>query len=155
VYLVDTNIVSADAPSKTGVSPALLAWMDEHSADLYMSAVSIAEIESGIAKLHRQGATRRADDLTAWLDTLLQLYEDRILPFDVPVARIAGALSDVARSKGHAPGFVDVAIAATAARRGFTILTTNIRHFEPLGVPFLDPFVRLPPSRPSPSADRA
>jgi predicted nucleic acid-binding protein len=146
VYLVDTNIVSAGGPSKTGASPALVGWMDEHSADLYMSAVSIAEIESGIAKLHRQGARRKADDLTAWLDTLLHLYEERVLPFDVPTARIAGALSDLARSKGHAPGFVDVAIAATAERLGFTILTTNVRHFEPLGVPFLDPFAGLPPS---------
>jgi predicted nucleic acid-binding protein len=145
VFLVDTNVVSAGARSKNGASPALIAWMDERSADLYMSAVSIAEIESGIAKLHRQGAKRKAGDLTAWLDTLLHLYEDRVLPFDVPTARIAGALSDLARSKGHAPGFVDVAIAATAERLGATILTTNIRHFEPLGVPFLDPSAGLPP----------
>jgi predicted nucleic acid-binding protein len=144
VYLVDTNVVSAGAPSKTS-SAALVGWMDEHSADLYMSAVSIAEIEDGIARLRRQAASRRADDLTAWLDALLHLYNERVLPFDVPAARIAGALSDLARSKGHAPGFVDVAIAATAKRRGFTILTTNVRHFEPLGVPFLDPFAGLPP----------
>jgi predicted nucleic acid-binding protein len=63
----------------------------------------------------------------------------------VPAARIAGALSDFARSKGQAPGFVDVAIAATAKCRGLTILTTNIRHFEPLGVAFFDPFSSLPP----------
>jgi hypothetical protein len=76
----------------------------------------------------------------------LHLYGERILPFDVPAARIAGALSDVARSKGQAPGFADVAIAATAKRRGLTILTTNVRHFAPLGVPFLDPFAGLPPA---------
>lgn len=143
MYLVDTNVVSASAPSKA--PDALVAWMDPHSADLYMSAVSIAEIEAGIARLRRQGAGRRADDLAAWLDTLLHLYGERILPFDVPAARIAGALADLARSKGHAPGFADVAIAATAKRRGFTILTANARHFEPLGVPFHDPFAGLPP----------
>jgi toxin FitB len=60
-------------------------------------------------------------------------------------ARTAGALSDLARNRG-APGFADVAIAATAKCRGFTILTTNVRHFEPLGVPFSDPFAGLPPS---------
>jgi predicted nucleic acid-binding protein len=90
----------------------------------------------------------KAERLTAWLDTLLHLYQERVLPFDVGAARIAGALSDLARSKGHAPGFVDLAIAATAKLRGFAILTNNARHFEPLGVPFLDPFVELPPRRP-------
>jgi predicted nucleic acid-binding protein len=144
VYLVDTNVVSAGAPSKIP-SVALVTWMDEHSADLYMSSVSIAEIESGIARLRRQGSNRRADDLAAWLDTLLHLYEERVLPFDVRAARIAGALFDLGRSRGQAPGFADVAIAATAKCRGFTILTTNVRHFEPLGVPFLDPFAGLPP----------
>ena len=113
MYLVDTDVVSAGAPSKAS-SAALVTWMDEHSVDLYLSAVSIAEIEAGIARLRRQGGKRRADELTLWLDTLLHLYEERVLPLDVPAARIAGALSDLARSKGHAPGFADVAIAACA-----------------------------------------
>jgi predicted nucleic acid-binding protein len=145
VYLVDTNIVSAGAPAKRRTSPELVTWMDGNSASLYMSAVSIAEIEAGIARLRRQGSGRKADGLTAWLDTLLHLYQDRVLPFDVATARTAGALFDLARSKGHAPGFVDVAIAATAKLRGFAILTTNARHFEPLGIPFIDPSKKLPP----------
>jgi toxin FitB len=144
VYLVDTNVVSASAPSKA--PGPLVTWMDDHSADLYMSAVSIAEIEAGIARLRRQGASRRADDLTAWLDTLLHLYGERILPFDVPAARISGALCDLARSTGQAPGFADVAIVATAKRSGFTILTTGARHFQLLDVPSLDPFAALPPA---------
>ena len=129
----------------------LVAWMDGHSTDFFMSAVSIAEIEAGIAKLRRQGARRKADDLTAWLDTLLHLYAERVLPFEVRAARIAGGLSDLALTRGHAPGFADVAIAATAKLRGFTILTRNVRHFEPLGVPLHDPFAGLPPDRPLPA----
>ncbi|MGH6898716.1 MAG: type II toxin-antitoxin system VapC family toxin [Geminicoccaceae bacterium] len=148
MYLVDTDVVSAGAPSKTAFPQALVAWMDENSAALYLSAVSIAEIEAGIARLRRHGADRRAHDLTAWLDTVLHLYAARVLPFEAGAARIAGALSDRARGEGQAPGFADVAIAATAQLCGFTILTRNARHFEPLGVPFLDPFVRLPPGRP-------
>jgi toxin FitB len=147
VYLVDTNVVSAGAPAKSA-APALVAWMDENSADLYMSAISIAEIEAGIARLRRQGAQRRATHLSAWLDTLLHLYAERVLPFEVQAAQIAGALADRARSLGRAPGLANVVIAATAQLRGFTILTRNARHFEPLAVPFLDPFVRLPPARP-------
>jgi predicted nucleic acid-binding protein len=145
VYLVDANIVSAGAPSKRRPSPPLVSWMDDNSASLYMSAGSIAAIEAGIAKLRRQGSGGKADGLIAWVDTLLHLYRERILPFDVATARIAGALSDLAHSKGHAPGFVDVAIAATARLRGLTILTHNGRHFAPLDVPFLDPFEKLPP----------
>jgi toxin FitB len=120
--------------------------MDRNSSDLYVSAVTVAEIESGIAKLCRLGR-QRAEDLAAWLDTLLHLYALRVLPFEVGAARIAGGLADRARGQGHAPGFPDVAIAATAQLRGFMILTRNVRHFAPLGVPFLDPFVRLPPDR--------
>lgn len=146
MYLVDTDVVSAGAPSKKPL-PLLVAWMDENSDHLYVSAVSIAEIEAGIARLRRLGARRRADDLTAWLDTLLHLYAERVLPFEVLAARIAGSLADRARGAGHAPGFADVAIAATAQLRGLTILTRNARHFEPLGVRFLDPFVSPPPSR--------
>ena len=74
----------------------------------------------------------------------MHLYAERVLAFDLRTARIAGALADLALSKGHAPGFADVAIAATAKLRGLTVLTRNARHFEPLGVPFLDPFVQLP-----------
>jgi toxin FitB len=121
--------------------------MDDHSADLFISAVSIDEIEAGIARLRRQGAWRRAHDLTAWLDAVLHLYAERVLAFEVRAARIAGGLSDLARSKGQAPGFADLAIAATAQLRGFTILTRDARHFEHLSVPFLDPFVELPPGR--------
>jgi len=48
------------------------------------------------------------------------------------------------RARAYAPGFEDIAIAATAAVRGLTVLTANLRHFEPLGVPCLDPFEKLP-----------
>jgi toxin FitB len=62
----------------------------------------------------------------------------RVLAFDTPTARIAGALSDRARGQGHAPGLADIIIiAATAQHHGLTILSRNVRHFVPLGVPLL------------------
>jgi predicted nucleic acid-binding protein len=118
--------------------------MDEHSDDLYLSVVTVTEIEDGIAKARREKASRKASDLTAWLETLLHLYSNRILAFDLATARVAGALSDLARSKGRAPGFADIVIGATARSHGLTILTRNTRHFEPLGLLTLDPFDRLP-----------
>jgi predicted nucleic acid-binding protein len=144
MYLVDTNVISAAAPSRP-VSPALVEWMDTHSASLFISAVTVAEIEAGIAKLLREGATRKSADLTAWLDTVLHLYGNRVVAFDVATARIAGVMSDRARGLGHAPGLADIIVAATAQHRGLTILSRNLRHLEPLGVAVVDPFVKLPP----------
>jgi toxin FitB len=144
LYLVDTNVISAGAPSRLA-SPALIAWMDDHSVRLYLSAVTVAEIEDGIAKARREGATRKATDLDGWLEALLHLYGERILAFDTPTARRAGALSDRARGQGQAPGFADLIIAATALQHGLTILSRNLKHFAPLGVPVLDPFAALPP----------
>lgn len=145
MYLVDTNVISAVSPNRPAPA-ALVAWMDAQSAYLFLSVVTIAEVEDGIAKLRREKATRKSKDLTQWLDAVLHLYGDRILAFDIPVARLAGALSDRARGQGHTPGFADIIIAATARRHALTILSRNIRHFEPLGVPVLDPFRDLPAS---------
>jgi toxin FitB len=89
VYLVDTNVISAGAPSRVVSTADLLTWMDEHSNALYLSAVTVAEIEDGIAKTRRERARRKAADLTAWLETLLHLNGDRVLAFDTAAARLA------------------------------------------------------------------
>jgi toxin FitB len=145
MYLVDTNVISAAAPSRP-VALALVEWMDTHSASLFLSAVTVAEIEDGIAKLLREGARRKSTDLAAWLEAVLHLYDDRVLAFDVATARIAGVISDRARGQGQMPGFADIMIAATAQHHGLTILSRNLRHFESFGVAVIDPFARLPPA---------
>jgi predicted nucleic acid-binding protein len=145
VYLVDTNVISAAAPARP-VPSALVEWMDAHSASLFLSVVTVAEIGDGIAKSRREGAKRKSSNLAAWLETVLHLYGDRILAFDAPAARIAGAMADLARAQGQRPGFADIIIAATARHHGLTILSRNLRHFEPLGVRVLDPFAALPPA---------
>lgn len=143
-YLVDTNVISATAPTTAVKRLELIAWMDSHSPDLFLSAVTIAEIADGIAKAKREGAKRKAADLSAWLRTVLHLYSDRVLPFDTPTAEIAGGLTDLARGRGHSPGFADVAIAATARRHDLTILSRNERHFAPMDAAVVDPFQKLP-----------
>ena len=67
-----------------------------------------------------------------------------MLPIDLETARRAGSLADRARGLGQAPGLADLAIAATAQKHGYTILTRNLRHFGSVGVPALDPFEALP-----------
>ncbi len=144
-YLVDTNVISATAPTSAVRRPELIKWMDSHSPDLFLSAVTIAEITDGIAKARREGAKRKASDLSAWLRTVLHLYGNRVLPFDGPTAEIAGALADLARGRGQSPGFADIVIAATAHRHNLTILSRNERHFISMEVALIDPFKKLPP----------
>lgn len=127
--------------------PALVAWMDAQSASLFVSVVTVTEIEDGIAKLRWEGASRKSAGIAEWLETILHLYGDRILAFDIQTARIAGVLADRARGLGHAPGLAEIIIAATAHRHRLTILSRNLRHFEPLGAAVQDPFVALPTTR--------
>jgi len=143
-YLVDTNVISVTAPAAAGKRAQLIEWMDARSTDLFLSAVTIAEITEGIAKAKREGAKRKASHLSAWLRTVLHLYANRVLPFDSPTAEIACALADLVRSRGHSPGFADVAIGATARRHGLTILSRNERHFTPMDIAVVDPFQTLP-----------
>ncbi|KQT57680.1 twitching motility protein PilT [Methylobacterium sp. Leaf456] len=145
MYLIDTNVLSAGAPTRPVPAQDVTAWMDRNSAGLFLSVVTVAEIEDGIAKCRREGASRKAGRLADWLEALLHLYANRILPIDLDTARLVGALTDRARRQGHDPGWADLAIAATTGRHGFTLLTRNLRHFHPLGVKALDPFAALPP----------
>jgi predicted nucleic acid-binding protein len=144
LYLVDTDVISARAPSRAVASAEFAGWMDRNSERLFISTITVAEIEDGIAKARREGARRKASALASWLETIVHLYNDRIIAFDIAAARIAGRLSDRARGKGHSPGFPDLAIAATAMAHQLTVLTRNLRHFGPLGVPARDPFNELP-----------
>ena len=86
----------------------------------------------------------RASNYEEWLARIIRTFGDRILPVDVETAYEVGALLDYSIAIGRHPGLADVAIAATAQLHGLVILTRNLRDFEPLGVPALDPFETLP-----------
>ena len=143
-YLLDTSVLSLMAPGRSALKPELSDWLRRRADALYLSAVTIAEIEQGICKLRRTGGTERADRLTDWLNALLTTSSNRILPLDGQVGREAGVLSDRALAIGRHPGFADIAIAATASVHGLVLLTQNGRHFAPLGVPVIDPALELP-----------
>jgi hypothetical protein len=134
--MLDTDVVSRLAPGREAVDPEFSAWLLRRGDELFLSAVTVAEIERGIAKLQRAGAVHRVRGLRSWLEGIVTVYADRILSFDVVVARSAGALNDAARAQGRDPGFPDIAIAATAQVHDLRLLTFNARHFEPLGIAF-------------------
>jgi len=143
-YLVDTNVISALAPTKTDRPAALIDWLDRRSGDLFLSVVTAAEIRAGIAKAARDGARRKSETLESWWDAVEYLYGDRILPLDLNAATIAGALWDRAAAKGHAPRFADIAIASIAEARALVLLTRNTRHFEHICDRLINPFETLP-----------
>lgn len=144
MYLVDTNVLSAVAPTKAVPLQALREWMERNSAGLYLSVITVAELEDGIARSRRTGAHAKAKRLADWLEAVLHLYGSRIFPIDILTARQIGSLADHARGQGRDPGLADLAIAATAAVRGYVVLTRNLRHFAPLEVAMHNPFDTLP-----------
>ena len=143
-FLVDTNVISALAPTKAERPAALIDWLDRRSDDLLVSVVTAAEIRAGIAKAAREGAKRKAEALASWWDAVEHLYGDRILPLDLKAATIAGALSDRATARGRAPGFADIAIAAIAKANELALLTRNVRDFEAICERVINPFEALP-----------
>lgn len=143
MYLLDTNIVSRLDPRRHGSAPALVGWISRNGAHLFLSALTFTELEAGILKLRREGKRERADELTALARAILDDFGERVLAIDAPVALEAARLAEVARPMTlDAP---DLLIAATAKAHGLTVLTHNLRHFTPTGVPALDPLATLPP----------
>lgn len=142
MFLLDTNVVSALAPHNVDRHPELVAWMRRNDRLLRLSVVTASEVEAGIAKAVRTGARARSASLRKWWAGLVELYDDRILQVDLRIAEAAGQMLDEARA--HDPGYEDILIAATARVHGMTVLTRNERHFAPLGMDAVDPFVRLP-----------
>ena len=134
MFLVDTDVLSA--LRKRERNPDIVWWVSrQRSTDLYLSVVSVGEIERGIARQHGRDPGF-ARDLAAWLDSVLRLYGEQILAVDLSTARRWGRLSG---ALGHENE--NLLIAATALEHGLTVVTRNVRHFEPTGVPVLDPSV--------------
>ena len=132
MYLIDTDVLAARR--RPHRNPEIVAWVSaQRAADLYLSVVTVGEIERGIAR-ERQRNPGFADQLGAWLDNLVRLYGDRILPVDSSVARRWGHLTGE-----HGHGSPDLLIAATALEHGLTVVTRDVRQFEPAGVAVLDP----------------
>jgi len=135
MFLLDTVIVSE--LRKKRPDGGVVRWISKQQEDqLHLSVVTLGEIERGIEK-RRKDDTEFADALAAWLESLMRLYADRILPVTPGVARRWGRLS---AQLGH--DGADLLIAATALTHGLTVVTRNAAHFKPTGVSLINPFSR-------------
>ncbi len=133
IYILDTNVISA--VRRAGRSPQVAAWLaDRPESDLFLSVVSLGEIEKGI-RLQEKRNPEFAADLGQWLERTVTVFGDRILEFDAQDALVWGELS--ARI-GH-PG-ADLMIAAQAIARDAVVVTGNLVDFEPTGARVMDPF---------------
>ena len=138
-YLLDTNVVSA--LRVRGRNRPVEVWAAAVPVgDQFVSAFTIAEIERGVIGKERSDAEQGAV-LRRWLEeSVLPTFADRVLPFDLSAARILAAY----RVPEHA-SFDDAFIASVAEAAAMTIATRNVKHFEPLGVPCLNPWETAPP----------
>jgi toxin FitB len=133
MYLIDTVVLSE--LRKLQRDPGVVAWFEQQrTTDLFLSVISIGEIERGITR-QRTRDPDFAAALAAWLDRVLVLYGERILPFDLKTARRWGDLSAAVGNDS-----TDLMIAGTAIEHGLTVVTRNVSDFEPTGVPVLNPF---------------
>lgn len=143
-YLLDTDCLSATSPIVGDAADVFRRWIAANGERLFLSPVSLAEIAYGIARLLHQGATRKAAVLQAWSDDVLAFHEARVLGLNAAIGLRTGQLLAVAQARGIQPSFEDAAIAATAEHHGLTVLTRNLRHFEPMGVACRNPLAALP-----------
>lgn len=140
-HLLDTNIVSMLSPSATQAPQAFLDWLDRADAagQLFLSVVTIHEIEKGIARLEQKGAASKAAALKMWLMGLVSTYEDKILSIDAIAASFGGQLEAKAAASGDNPGLADAAIAGIAKAHDLMIVTANTKDFVPFGVGLVSP----------------
>ena len=139
-YLLDTNVVSELRKKPGRVDPGVLDWARSRpSRDLYISVITVLEIELGVALRERRDPQQGAV-LREWMESgVMKGFAGRILPVDVDVARRAAHL--------HVPDprpERDAYIAATADVHGMTVVTRNLGDFRPTGVAALNPWSQPP-----------
>ncbi|HEX4319936.1 MAG TPA: type II toxin-antitoxin system VapC family toxin [Acidobacteriaceae bacterium] len=137
MYLLDTNVVSELRKARRGLAHLhVTTWASQVDAsDLYLSAITIEELEIGVLRMERRDVVQGAI-LRAWMNEFVLVgFAGRILPVDLAVVQQSARL--------HVPDpcpFRDAMIAATALVHGMTIVTRNVSDFEPTGVAVLNPW---------------
>ncbi len=134
-YLLDTNVVSElRKPRPHG---AVVAWLDSiDDAQLFLSALTLAEIQAGI-ELTREQDVSKAAEIEAWLDLVAGSYN--VLPMDAATFRAWARLMH----KKSDTLYEDAMIAATAKVHGLTVVSRNVADFEALGFKVFNPFATV------------
>jgi len=137
MFVLDTNVVSELRKARLGKADMnIAAWAQSvDAADLFVSAITIMELELGVLSAERRDATQGAM-LRSWLEQqVLPEFSGRTLPVDTAVAQRC--------ARFHVPdkrGERDALIAATALVHGMTVVTRNVADFKPTGVTLVNPW---------------
>jgi toxin FitB len=137
MYLVDTDVIS-NARRHTRADPGVRQFFRDAAMQrtpLFLSVVTIGELRQGVEAVRHRGDLAQASRLSRWLSAITSDYSEAILPFDEEIAQIWGRLR-----VPHPENPLDKQIAATALMYGLTVVTRNVRHYEPTGVAVLNPF---------------
>jgi predicted nucleic acid-binding protein len=141
MFVLDTNVVSELRKVRLGKADANVAtWAQGvDAANLFVSAITILELELGVLLIERKDAAQSAL-LRAWLELqVLPEFAARTLPVDAAVAQRCARLHVPAKC-----GERDALIAATALVHGMTLVTRNVADFKPTGVALLNPWEPSP-----------
>lgn len=137
-HLLDTCVLSEWV--RPAPSARVVAWLDAQvEGTLFISELSLAELERGILKL-QAGDARRARRLATWLHALEQRFADRTLALDRSTLRLWSQLSAQADIAGQRMASFDGLLMATAQRHGLVIVTRNVSDFARYGQ-VLNPWV--------------
>lgn len=132
-YLLDTMVLSEGF--KRRPDPDVLEFLGRVPEDeLGISVVSIGEVSRGVRKLEIHNPAEAAL-FAEWLAQTIAYYQDRTLPLTTAIMRRWGPLTYDLRHTNP-----DSLLAATALEHDLTLVTRNVRHFEPTGVRLLNPY---------------
>ena len=126
-WLLDTCALSEYA--KKAPAPEVIAWLDEQDeTSLFISVISLGEIEKGILKL-RASDPRRSQKLTAWRGKLEQRFAGRILPLNAAALHVWAQIAAHADLAGQPVPVMDGLLMATAQCHGLTVVTRYVQDF--------------------------
>ncbi len=135
-YLIDANILCET--SKLRPEAAVLKWLTDHDAQLYISALSLGEMRKGI---HLMDRGKRRQKIENWFQRIERWANGRILPVDVAVMKTWGAFYAKHQRAGRKLPAMDSLIAATALEHQLILVTRNTNDF-PDDVPLLNPWLK-------------
>lgn len=137
MYLIDTDVVSEVRKGSRANAGVRKFFQDaaREDAPLYLSAVTIGELRQGVESIRHRGDFDQADLLERWLHRVSEDYADSVLVFDAETAQVWGRLR-----VPHPENPLDKQIAATALLNQLTVVTRNTAHYQPTGVPLINPF---------------